>query len=196
MNRCDITELHFISPIANVPSIMQHGILSHNRVCRLTHTSVAMPEIQELRRNKRIPGAGNLHDYANLYFDAHNPMLSKVRARNDEICVLRIDPRIMDLPGVIISDRNAAGRWARFYPVAAGVGEINRDRIFARYWTHQQDPTDEVRHKLEKCAEVLVPDCVPRRFIIGSYVANRAAMELFRRLNIVLPVVVKSDIFF
>ena len=27
MNRCDIMELHFIAPIANVPSIIKHGIL-------------------------------------------------------------------------------------------------------------------------------------------------------------------------
>lgn len=29
MNREDIIELHYITAIANVPSILQHGILSH-----------------------------------------------------------------------------------------------------------------------------------------------------------------------
>jgi hypothetical protein len=91
MNRDDITELHFIAPITNVPSIMQHGILSHKLSGQIHHHSVAMPEIQERRKNKQIPGARTLHDYANLYFDAHNPMLSKLRARNDDICILRID---------------------------------------------------------------------------------------------------------
>lgn len=28
VNRTDITELHFIAPIVNVPSILEHGILS------------------------------------------------------------------------------------------------------------------------------------------------------------------------
>src|SRR5881296_892045 len=107
MNRADVTELHYITAIANLPSILRHGILSHTLADELVHDSVAMPEIQERRRNKQIPGAGMLHEYANVYLDAHNPMLSKCRRLNDEICVLRIDPQIFDLDGVIVTDRNA-----------------------------------------------------------------------------------------
>ena len=55
MNRDEITELHFIAPIGNVPSIIQHGILSHRLAGRIDHHSVAMPEIQERRKNKQIP---------------------------------------------------------------------------------------------------------------------------------------------
>ncbi len=108
MNRADVTELHYITTIASVPSMLRHGILSHSLADQLAPDSVAMPEIQERRRNKQIPGARLLHEYANLYFDAHNPMLSKCRARNDEICVLQIDPGVLDIPGVIIANRNAA----------------------------------------------------------------------------------------
>src|SRR2546423_7579902 len=108
MNRSDITELHYITAIANVTSILQHGILSNTLAIELAHDSVAMPEIQERRRNKHIPGARMLHEYANLYFDAHNPMLSKCRQRNNEICVLRVDPAVLDTAGVIVTDRNAA----------------------------------------------------------------------------------------
>jgi len=96
MNRTDVTELHYITAIANLPSIVRHGILSHTLADKLAHDSVAMPEIQERRRNKQIPNAGLLHEYANLYFDAHNPMLSKCRGRNNEICVLHIDPAVLD----------------------------------------------------------------------------------------------------
>lgn len=52
-----------------------------------------MEVVQDRRREKRIPGGHLLHDYANLYFDAHNPMLSKCRAHNDTICVLRMRHR-------------------------------------------------------------------------------------------------------
>src|SRR6266496_1115447 len=140
MNRGDVTELHYITAFGNVLSIMQHGILSHALAAKLAHDSVAMREIQERRSNKQIPGARYLHEYANLYFDAHNPMLSKCRARNTEICVLRVDPTVLDMPGVIVTDRNAASGWARFWPVAAGLENISRDRLFARYWTHRDDP--------------------------------------------------------
>ncbi len=108
MNRSDITELHFITPIANVPSIMKHGILSHSQAKLVQHDSVAMPEIQEKRQNKQIPGARLLHDYANLYFDAHNQMLCKCQAQNDSICVLCVAPAVLNLPGAIVADRNAA----------------------------------------------------------------------------------------
>jgi hypothetical protein len=141
MNRADVTELHYITAIANVPSMLRHGILSHTLADRLAHDSVAMPEIQERRRNKRIPGARLLHEYANLYFDAHNPMLSRCRGRNNEICVLEIDPSVLDLPGVIIADRNAASDWTGFWPVSRGLRVVSKERVFARYWTHPMTPT-------------------------------------------------------
>jgi len=50
MNRDEITELHFIAPIANLPPIMEHGILCHKCAGQLEHHSVAMAEIQESHR--------------------------------------------------------------------------------------------------------------------------------------------------
>ncbi len=196
MNRADVTELHYITAIANVPSMVQHGILSHNLAGQLDHDSVAMPEIQQIRENKQIPGARSLHEYANLYFDAHNPMLSKCRGRNDEICVLRIAATVLDQPGVIVADRNAASGWARFWPVAAGLGNINGDRLFARYGTHRDSPYEEMSHKSEKCAEVLVPDRVEVRFIIGAYVSNQTTQLAFQQLNTELPAQIRGEMFF
>jgi len=153
-------------------------------------------EIQERRRNKQIPGARRLHEYANLYFDAHNPMLSRLREKNDEICILQVDTEVLNLPGVIISDINAASDWARYSPVTQGLEAIDRDRVFARYWTHPEDPNDERRHKLEKCAEVLIPDRIMPCYIRRAYVASDAALSRFRQLIIDLPVCIRSDIFF
>ncbi len=81
MIRSDIPELHYITLIANLLSITQLGILSNKCASKVGHVSVAMEEIQDKRRQKKIPGAGHLHDYVNLYFDAHNPMLSKSGTR-------------------------------------------------------------------------------------------------------------------
>jgi len=196
MTRDEIMELHFIAPIANVPPIKEHGILCHKRAGQVEHHSVAMAEIQERRTDKRIPGAGALHDYANLYFDAHNPMLSKLRAQNEDICVLQVDAKVIDLPGVIIADRNAASDWVRFFSVAEGLKAIVRDRVFARYWTHPENVFDEMSHKSEKCAEVLVPECIIPGFLVGAYVANETALQKVQQLNIGLPVCIRSDIFF
>ncbi len=52
-----VTELHCIMPIGNVPSVMQHDILSHERAAKLERHSVAMPEIQERRDQKHRTAA-------------------------------------------------------------------------------------------------------------------------------------------
>lgn len=109
MNRQDIKELYYITAIDNMKSIMEGGILCHRLAERLSHCSIADNNVQDRRKNKRIPGTNKiLHDFANLYFDAHNPMLSRLREKNNSICVLRINSDVFDLPGVIVSDRNAA----------------------------------------------------------------------------------------
>lgn len=196
MNRNDITELHYITPLVNVPSIMAQGILSHNAAAGLPHASVAMQTAQERRKDKQIPGARRLHDYANLYFDAHNPMLSARRAQNNELCVLRIDARVIDLPDVIIADINAASDMVRFFTVPMGLAAIDRDRLFDRFWIHRDDPLDERLHKWQKCAEVLVPDRVVPGSITGAYVAHAVAQTALQALNTGLPVSINPAMFF
>ena len=67
-----VTELHCIMPIANVASIMQHGILSYDSASKLKHRCVALQEIQDRRDQKQVPGGLKLHQYANLYFHARS----------------------------------------------------------------------------------------------------------------------------
>jgi len=195
MDRKDIKELYYITPIANIPSILEHGILSHNLSLKIDHHSVAMPEIQARRKDKQIPNAGKLHDYANLYFDAHNPMLSKRRNLNNEICTLQINPAILDLPEIIIADQNAASGYVRFYNVTDGLVALNKDEIFAKSWLHD-NPIEYYRHSAVKCAEVLVPNKVEPKYILGAYVANQTALAAFNKLKIKLTVEINSDIFF
>ena len=198
MDRSDVKELYFISLISNIQSIIEHGILSHNQSVQLPHDdSIAMQEMQEKRKIKKIPGTNKkLHDFANLYFDAHNPMLSKRRDQNDEICVLRINAEVMDLPNIIIADQNASSDYVRFYPVPKGLMAIDKDMVFARYWTHRDNQFEEWAHKSIKCAEVLVPDKIEPQYILGAYVANQPALDAFKKLRTDLTVRIKSDIFF
>jgi hypothetical protein len=196
VNRADIPELHYITPIENVPSIWEHGILSNRRAARLAHASLAMEEVQDRRRDKKIPGARPLHNYVNLYFDAHNPMLSKRRNQNDAICVLRVDASVLDQPGVIVADRNAASDYVRFYPAAAGIQDLDKALVFARFWTNADGPYEAMRRKSIKCAEVLVPDSIDPQFLIGAYVANERALRAFEALGTRLPVAINGAMFF
>src|SRR5207249_8408004 len=56
MNRTDLRELHNIAHFANLPSILTHGILSHNRARKRNPTSIANQEVQEIRHSKSVPG--------------------------------------------------------------------------------------------------------------------------------------------
>lgn len=196
MNRADIRELHYIAPIETVPLILEHGILSHRRAERVPHTSIAMEEIQERRRDKRIPNARQLHEYVNLYFDAHNPMLSRCRDHNDCICVLRVDHAVIDKPGVIVTDKNAAKDYVRFYTVPDGLRALDKNLVFAQFWLNPQDEFDEKYRRGVKCAEVLVPDSVSPDLLIGAYVANQRALGAFEALSTPLPVIINGAMFF
>ena len=123
-------------------------------------------------------------------------MSSKVRQHNDTICVLRINAAVLDLSGVIIADRNASSDYARFYPVRQGLAAIDKDRIFARYWTHPGSPFEEMEHKSIKCSEVLVPERIQPQYVLGAYVANSAALTAFRKLKTKLTATINNDIFF
>ena len=195
MNRSDVRELHYIAPIANVPSIVEYGILSNSSAARVHHQSVAMAEVQDRRRPKLIPGGRFLHEYVNLYFDAHNPMLSKCRSQNDAICVLRVSDTVLDAPNAIVTDRNAASGYARFYPVRNGIAVLDKTMVYAQYWTHP-DVYEAMTRKSAKCAEALVPERVEADLIVGAYVANVRALGAFEALSLRLPVAIKRDMFF
>jgi len=194
--RSDVKELYFITPIDNVPSILERGILSNKLADNLPHKSVAMQEIQGRRKDKKIPGAGHLHDCANLYFDAHNPTLSKVRSYNDSICILSVDHKVLDLPNVIITDRNAASDYARFDPPDKGLAALDKNTVFAQYWTHPENQYEEWTHKSIKCAEVLIPNKVEPNYVLGAYVANEKALASLTGLDTHLTVCIRNDIFF
>ncbi len=195
MNIQDIEELYYITDIKNVPSIMQKGILSHNKARSIFHCSIAEEGVQERRKNKRIPGTNKyLHEYANLYFDAHNPMLSARRSMNDSICVLRIKKDVLSLKDVIITDQNAS-RDCWFKTVGEGLPLLKHEEIFAKFWINQNDPVEEYRLKGIKCAEVLVPILVDSLYVSSAYVANDTALNKLKRICD-LPVKIRSDLFF
>lgn len=112
MDRDDLKELHYITHIGNVGSIMRYGILCNRRAQRIDHTSVAMQQIQDKRARRSVPGGRPLHDYVNLYLYARNPMMYRIvcetSASHTNLCVLIISTDVLDLPNVIITDGNAA----------------------------------------------------------------------------------------
>ena len=186
---------HFITYIDNIPSILEKGILSHNISRNINFCDISESGVQKRRAKKKIPGTNkSLHDYANLYFDAHNPMLSKRRSQNNKICVLRINNKVLDIDGVIITDQNAA-RECWFKTVDEGLPLLNKEEIYATFWIDNNDPIKEDKQKGIKCAEVLVPDRVHSDYIFGTYVANSVAFDNLCNLSNINGII-KSELFF
>lgn len=197
VRRADLVELCFITPIVNVPSILQRGILSHARAIRLPEKplSIAMQTIQDLREKVVVPGGRPLHDYANLYICARNPMMYKRMGLHASLCVLRVSPDVLDIPGTIVADGNASSGYARFEPAPEGLRYVDQAATFAERWTDSV-PAAYYRKKSQKCAEVLVPNSVPPNYLMGAYVSGAAGQVTFVALGTRLQAVVNTDLFF
>lgn len=178
MDRGEVRELFYITAIENLPSIVQIGILSHNAAKKVKgHRSVADEEVNERRARVRVPNGLSLHDYVNFYFCPRNGMLRRLLGDGllDELCVLGVRHEVLDLDDVVVSDRNAAVSGARFAPVSEGLVLLDRELVFAKYWT-DPDPIEKHRKMAAMQAEALVPNVVPPDCINGAYVGSAAAL--------------------
>ena len=190
-----VTELHCIMPIVNLPTVLAHGILSYDRAAKLPHTSVAMQPVQDRRDQKRVPQGLRLHQYANLYFDARNPMLYRRLNEADSLCVLAVSTAALQLEGTVITDCNAAGDYVRFlHPLQWEL--IDFDDVFARDWRHPGDERRYWQHKSRKCAEVLVPHRILPELILGARVISPSVKARLATLRPSLRVKVDPDMFF
>lgn len=195
MNRTDIQEFHYITPIENVSSIVNAGILSHRRATVRRHRSVAMTEIQQKRSKKEIPGGRKLHEYVNLYFHARNPMMYKRKEEHMNLCILRINPSVMDLDGAIIADGNAASDYSGFWTSPEGLRKVDGSVVFADYWT-DSNPIMELSKKRIKCAEILIPDRLDPCYIIGAYVSTDEAKKTLDESVPGLQIAIMPRLFF
>jgi len=190
-----VTEFQCIMPLENIPSVLKLGILSNERAAKVPHYSVALEVVQERRELKHVPGGLKLHQYANLYFHARNPMLFKRKDSAATLCVLRVSTEVRHIDGVVFADRNASSDYVRFlHPRQEGV--LDYDAIFAADWRHANDPIAYYRHRSQKCAEVLVPHCVEPRFLTGAYVVDEAAAANLQSQGFGLPININAETFF
>jgi ssDNA thymidine ADP-ribosyltransferase, DarT len=190
-----VIELHCIMPLDNIPSVLEHGILSYERAAKLKHHSVAMQPVQDRRDQRQVPGGLKLHQYANLYFHARNPMLFKRKDEAPNLCILSVSTKVLELPGTVISDQNAASDYVRFlHPSQWKL--LAFDDIYAMDWRHPDNQIAYWRHKARKCAEVLVAQRVEPQFLIGAHVLNDVAATRLGSLGFFLPVKVSPELFF
>lgn len=204
MERADVSELHFMTALVNVPSILRLGILSHDASRTVPHSSIASAAVQERRAKRTIPGGLRLHQYANLYLSARNAMMYLVlfnpdvtmRVPSDDLTVLRVRSEVLEEPGVVITDINAAAdEEPRWHTAGEGLPRLNAGEIFAGSWNHG-DFWEKIRRKQRMMAEVLVPHRVRPEFISGAYVASDASAVALSALAPTLALEVHPYMFF
>jgi hypothetical protein len=59
-----VFELHNNMPLANIPSVLHHGILSYEQAAKIN------PNLLPLQKTIQIPKGLKLNQYVPLYFDA------------------------------------------------------------------------------------------------------------------------------
>jgi hypothetical protein len=161
----------------------------------LLHDDISLSDVQDRRKREKI-GHLMLHQYANLYFCARNPMLYLRLNQKDNLCVLRVSKEILKCEGVVISDRNASSYdYVKFYESPQGLHHIDFDLVFAEYWT-DADQFEYWLKKSIKCAEVLVPHCVKNCYIVGAYVANETAKKNLENEGFDMPIAINAHMFF
>ena len=171
-----IRELFYITHVKNIKSILEKGILCHNRVEELGIQSEKIYNKAVVARREAItvPSDGrSLWSFANLYFQARNPMLFTV-IRNkpiNEIAVVGVDKNILNRDDIFLSTGNAANSQTEIVP-ASQKGKIlpvimkQVDRV---YWNE----VDGSKRKI--MAECLVPEFVPPQYIRSVYFGDYKA---------------------
>jgi hypothetical protein len=105
-----------------------------------------------------------LHDYSNVYICGRNPMMYVRRDRHNELVVLRVGCDVLDLDGAIVADGNASSNYTRFHNAPDGLANIDAAITFAGDPRHP-NMYERWERTRRQCAEVLVPDCIPARYI-------------------------------
>ncbi len=190
-----LAEFQNITPLVNIPSILRYGILSHAQASKLSHHSVALQEVQDKRDRIRIPGGLALHEYANVYFHARNPMMSRRRDDARTLCVLRVSIDILKIPGAVITDQNSVSQYVKFSPPNQ-LQLMDLDYVFAPNWKHPDNQIEEWRHSSAKCAEALIPRKIPPNYLLGAYVVNDSVRVELEAHGFVLPIEIHPDLFF
>ena len=188
-----------IMPIENIPNVMEYGILSYYNARKLKHKSVASDFVQDRRENKIVPNVGNLHSYANCYFDCRNPMMYKIKMKYDlkKICILVISLKILNLKGVVISDRNASSDYAYFAePLHMIINDkLEYDKIYTKYWNDPDQTKKDILSSI-KCAEVLVPNSISYDYVESAIVIDEETKKKLLEKKFDKKIIVNDYLFF
>jgi hypothetical protein len=185
--RLRIRHLYNITSVLNLESIARRGILCHDLAASVDHEDLSDRGIQDRR--------DGFHQLASLYFNPLNAMLYRLHKwEHREVVVLRVSAEVLDLPGVVITDGNAAASASECWHGPHGLAHIDLDRVYSTTWSIDGVSDREMRRITQ--AEVLVPQVIPPRFIESFLAPSSAICERAQRAAPDWPGEVDQTLFF
>lgn len=172
--------LRHMTHVDNVPGVMRDGLRCRDDLAADAFTDVSDGEVQDRRRLDPIHSR-RLKSYVPLYFSPLNAMYYRVVKTHgaDRLCIVEVSPEVIDRPGVLVTDRNAAAGGVRFGKGRAGLRAVDAAATFSREYLGENHERDQRRQ-----AEVLVPDRVgPHHVRALHVVSQQAASSIRERLD-------------
>lgn len=169
--RARIPHLYNITAVRNLESIATRGILCHDLAASVDHQDLSDRGVQDRR--------DEFHGLASLYFNPRNAMLYRLhQGEHHDVVVLRVSAEVLDLPGVVITNGNAAASASESWHGLDGLAHLDLDRVYSS-WLIDGVADRELRRVTQ--AEVLVPRVIPARFIESFLAPTSAICERARQ---------------
>lgn len=196
--KIDIKSLFYITHVDNVPSILNHGILSHEAIESqgVPFTPIYDSGIVSSRKEKSTPDGKSLWDYSNVYFQPRNPMMYRVIHEKDkrDLVILGLRPEVLQSPHAFITDGNAANNSTQYFEVSEGMKAIESQwKVIQSDWWNETDGS-----KRRIMSECLVPEKISHACIHTIFVADHEAKKRVEKLipAAKIPVVPEPKFFF
>ncbi|HEC91649.1 MAG TPA: DUF4433 domain-containing protein [Candidatus Atribacteria bacterium] len=208
----NIRYFNYITHINNLGSILERGIYSRNKIIELNipFYRIDYERVQSTRiRNIKKKYGFHIHDYVPLFFSTHAPMLyvicnpkngrkfkgldpegKVISVSRNDIAILKIDRKILVVNGARFSNKNCACNDVELYSDVSDLPKLNwldicrKSPPIPKYCSSPKREYILRMWKLNKAAEILVPDIVPLKFIRRVVVVNQKIKNILdRKIN-------------
>jgi len=182
-----VKSLWHVTHIDNIPSIMMHGICSHNHAFqKYNPTDISNPKVQLIRQYKKDPiYKTSLHDYVPTFITIKNPMLFGIRDKNRDLCLLEISLDVLSTRSFVFTDGNAANGPTRFSNSIYDIDMVKWDVIHAQRW-------EECGR--ERAAEVLISHPIKSDFIEAIHCYSFDSVKKIN--NVSPPCLISQNLYF
>ncbi|HPE54143.1 hypothetical protein BG32_07245 [Mesotoga sp. HF07.pep.5.2.highcov] len=123
-----VKHLYYLSPVKNIPSILEHGVMSKMAVetLEIPYDDYSDQTVQTIRERK------SLHEYVPLFFNTRNAMTFRYQKEKRDFAILRLNSDLVTHYDCLVSDRIAACSDAEIYVLSeAALKKINIEVVLS-----------------------------------------------------------------